>query len=240
MPSKLQRLGEWLGPDAPQFIPYTGQDPLDYIEQLLQWGAPAGASLTGCILRDSDVQLASVNVSALHAAGCFPHAWGVPLSLAGVRAANRRMAEAAAAAPAQVLSAAMIKSLHGLAIHPRTPQAVSLTAEGGRGEATWPDPAPLPELPRLKQQQQRQQQRQQRYQVWEQKQQKQQQQPLELPPEQQQQRHGAQAEDDGAGMQEGDFEEQSLGARDSSAAALRQPQAQAACAGAGATTKPGR
>ena len=102
MDSELQQLRKWLGPDKElQFDPHSGEDPFDYIERLLTWGAPAGASLAGCVIQRPPAadgcQPASVDLAALHAAGCFPHAWGVPLTAADVEAANTRAAAARAA-----------------------------------------------------------------------------------------------------------------------------------------------
>jgi hypothetical protein len=106
-----------LGSEPPQYD-RAEQQPHQYIQQLLQWGAPPGASLEGCVTPPTaDGQPAAVDLAALHAAGCFPHAWQVPLTAAGVQAANRRMAAQYAADPAGLLQKAMQKGLHGARKH---------------------------------------------------------------------------------------------------------------------------
>jgi hypothetical protein len=101
-----------LAGEAPDYDP-AELEPHQYIQQLLQWGAPPGASLEGCVTRQTaDGQLAAVDLAALHAVGCFPHAWQVPLTAAGVQAANRRMAAQYAADPAELLQKAMQKGMY--------------------------------------------------------------------------------------------------------------------------------
>jgi hypothetical protein len=106
-----------LGSEPPQYNP-ADQEPHQYIQQLLQWGTPPGASLEGCVTPPtSGRQAAGVDLAALHAAGCFPHAWQVPLTAAGVQAANRRTAARYAADPAGQLQEAMQKGLQGAHKH---------------------------------------------------------------------------------------------------------------------------
>lgn len=94
------RLREALG-EGPQYRD-SEQCPFKFLRELLQWGAPAGADVAGCLtIQDaSDGQSGSINLAALHAAGCFPHAWRAPLTAAGVQAANERGAAEPAPVPA--------------------------------------------------------------------------------------------------------------------------------------------
>jgi hypothetical protein len=98
-----------LGSEPPQYDP-AEQEPHQYIQQLLQWGALPGASLEGCVNPPTaDGQPAAVDLAALHAAGCFPHAWQVPLTAAGVQAANCQVHRASAASALSVLQLALVK-----------------------------------------------------------------------------------------------------------------------------------
>lgn len=102
-------LGRGIGsagtPDpAPAYDP-SMQDPFDYVQPLLSWGAPAGASTAGWVTGESGGRPAVVDLSALHAAGCFPERWQVPLSAAAVRAANAAAAREAQAGAAPQPSA---------------------------------------------------------------------------------------------------------------------------------------
>ena len=98
---------------APRYT--TGEEdarihPFDYIEQLLTWGSSLVLSLAGCIRRANGRQPASIDLGKLHAAGCFPHSWPVPLSLEGVQAANRQTAAAATADPEAMIEEALERS----------------------------------------------------------------------------------------------------------------------------------
>lgn len=82
------------------------QDPFDYVQQLLAWGAPAGASLDGCVVSAAGEQPVVLDLAVLHAAGCFPHRWEVPLQKAAVQAANRQAAAGGAEAGGRCSAAA--------------------------------------------------------------------------------------------------------------------------------------
>ena len=82
--------------EAPGFAPGR-QDPSQFLERLVAWGAPPGGSLACWLVRERDGDPAWADLEALAAAGCYPQRWGVPLTAAGVAAANA----AAAAEPAQ-------------------------------------------------------------------------------------------------------------------------------------------
>lgn len=74
----------------------VAEDPFDYLQRLLEWGAPPGAELPRCIEPGSGGRAGVADLRALHAAGCYPHAWPVPLTRAGVQAANEQEAAEAA------------------------------------------------------------------------------------------------------------------------------------------------
>ena len=80
------------------------------------WGCPPRTKLPNCLSITSPGaskihQAASVNLTLLHAAGCFPHSWSMPLTKAGVQAANSATAAAAAAAPESMLERALEEGL---------------------------------------------------------------------------------------------------------------------------------
>jgi hypothetical protein len=90
-------LAKQLG-EAPRYD--SEQEPKDYCQQLLQWGMPPGASLAACLVeRGGEL---CIDEPAMHAAGCYPHRWTVPLTAAGVQAANKAAARDAAADPTAV------------------------------------------------------------------------------------------------------------------------------------------
>lgn len=87
------------------------EEPGAYLRRLLEWGAlkaPASAGQGQWVSCDTYGQY-RVNLQAVHAADCFPHAWKVPLMAVAVREANEAVAPEAAAAPDKVLSAALRK-----------------------------------------------------------------------------------------------------------------------------------
>ena len=89
-----------LGEDAPQYE--EGQCPLAFLQELVQWGSRPGASLDGWVQLHENTPV--VDLGVLHRAECFPHRWPVPLTAAGVVAANQR---AAAGDPAALLQEAV-------------------------------------------------------------------------------------------------------------------------------------
>ena len=97
--------------EAPAYSP-SDTCPLDYVQQLLRWGAPAAASLAGCFVPSEADSSAGVDIAALHAAGCFPHAWPLPLTAAGVQAANREAAVAYAADPEGTVQAVLDQGIY--------------------------------------------------------------------------------------------------------------------------------
>ncbi|EFN57580.1 hypothetical protein CHLNCDRAFT_143252 [Chlorella variabilis] len=137
-----QLLREWLG-EAPQYDP-SQPDVLPYLRRLLQWGSPPGAQLAGAIVAGgSDGEPASVDLAVVHAAGCYPHTWAVPLTAAGVQAVNRCMAQAPAADPLSQLRLAVSRGMRRV---PKRPRASSKEAgeeeeeEGERQRRQQPGP----------------------------------------------------------------------------------------------------
>ena len=122
--------------------------PFDYLEQLLGWGArlAAGASLPGCISRETDRQPASIDLAMVHAAGCFPHTWQAPLSLEGVEAANMQTAAAAAADPEAMLQDALERAGQvSRLVRPAAEPPLRAPSPGPRPLAQPPPPPPLPQ-----------------------------------------------------------------------------------------------
>ncbi|EFN51679.1 hypothetical protein CHLNCDRAFT_139911 [Chlorella variabilis] len=95
--------------EAPQYNA-AHQDAFAYLQQLLQWGAPAGATLGSCIIQDTDGiegGQAKADLTVAHAAGCFPHTWAVPLEAAAVQAANKARVAAWESDPKAVVEEAL-------------------------------------------------------------------------------------------------------------------------------------
>lgn len=94
--------------EAPEYD-FKQQQPFDYLQHLLQWGAPAGADLPCCIVPGSGAHAGRMcfDAAAAHAAGCFPHAWRAPLKASQVQQANRKEAKEAAADAQAVLERAL-------------------------------------------------------------------------------------------------------------------------------------
>ena len=105
--NEKRQLARLLG-EAPKYDSKT--HPIDYLRQLLQWGKP-GANLAACVSKVTvGVQMRGyVDLPALYAAGCYPHAWAAPLAADAVEAANSQMAASPEAADPQALAEAAIR-----------------------------------------------------------------------------------------------------------------------------------
>ena len=106
------------------------------------WGCPRGTNLPNCLSiatpgASNIHQAASVNLTLLHSAGCFPHSWSMPLMAAGVQAANSATAAAAAADPESMLERALEEGLSRarrvLVPSAAKPMRAGQDAEGGAG-----------------------------------------------------------------------------------------------------------
>ena len=73
--------------EAPAFAAEQ-QCPFAYLLQLLQWGAPPSARLPRTCILEADDGSRMLDLAAVHAAGCYPEAWPVPLALQAVQATN--------------------------------------------------------------------------------------------------------------------------------------------------------
>jgi hypothetical protein len=105
-----RRLVKWLG-EAPELGKETSlagrRAAFEYLHSLFKWSAPALGDDVDRIVHGIDTSSPSVDLRALHAAGCFPHTWKVPLTLDAVRQAHKEVAAAAAADPQLMLSTAL-------------------------------------------------------------------------------------------------------------------------------------
>lgn len=128
---------------------YASENPFEYLQQLLEWCAPPGTDLPRCIEPGSADEPGVADVRALHAAGCYPHAWPVPLTRAGVQAANEQAAAEAALDSEAVLWEALRLGLYGISPTPpsgrssATPGEAGGSTAGGSG-ASWRSTPLLP------------------------------------------------------------------------------------------------
>jgi hypothetical protein len=93
-------LGSLLAPELGRYDEQQAKEhpPLDWlIDHVLAEGAEQAAAIRACIVvRDHHTFL---DLAALHKKGCFPHAYPLPLTREGRRAANQREAAVRAADP---------------------------------------------------------------------------------------------------------------------------------------------
>ena len=95
-PPKKEEVKSSIGQEALQFK--DGDQPWECVRRVLEWALGEGANLEGCFLHGRRGRV-GVHLPRLHAAGCYPHTWPFPLTLAGVQAAQRAAQELYASGP---------------------------------------------------------------------------------------------------------------------------------------------